>query len=71
MRGEIAIQGRAAAGVGRIQQEILEVHGDELDRARQLVAIRAAIAEGVVRRAQAQPHRADLPAGQVEQARIA
>ena len=71
MRGEIAIQGRPAAGVGRIQQEVLEIHRDELDRARQLVSVRAAVAEGFVRAAQAQPHRADLPAGQVEQARIA
>ena len=71
MRGEIAVQGRPAAGVGRIQQEIFEIHRDELDWARQFVAVRAAVAERVVRGAKAEPHRADLPAGKVEQARIA
>ena len=70
MRGEILIEGRPAAGVVRIQQEILEIHRDEFDRARQLVAIRAAIAESVVLDAQTHPHRADLPAGQIEQAWI-
>ena len=71
MRGEIAIQGRPAAGVRWIQQEVFEIHCDELDRAHQLVTVRAAVAEGVVRGTQAQPHRADLPARNIEQARIA
>jgi hypothetical protein len=71
MRGEKAIEGRTAAGVGRIQQEIFEIHGDELDRAREFVTVRAAVAESVVRAAKAEPHRADLPAGEIEQARVA
>src|SRR3546814_15853904 len=44
---------------------------DELGRAVEFVRIRAAVVEGVARQPQAEPQRADLPAGQVEQARIA
>src|SRR3546814_17981386 len=59
------------AGIRRIQDEILQVHRDELGRAVEFVRIRAAVGEGVARQPQAEPQRADLPAGQVEQARIA
>ena len=71
MRGEMTVEVRPAAGVGRIQQEVLEIHRDEFDRALKFVAVRAAIAETVVRVAQAEAHRADLPAGEIQQARVA
>ena len=37
VRGEKAVQVRPAAAVGRIEQKVLEVHGDEFGRARELV----------------------------------
>ena len=49
----------------------LEVHRDELGWAGQFVRVRAAVGEIVVRLAQSEPHRSDLPARQVQQAWIA
>src|SRR3546814_16926373 len=71
VRHEIPMQRGPPAGIRRIQDEILQVHRDELGRAVEFVRIRAAVGEGVTRQPQAEPQRADLPAGQVEQARIA
>src|SRR3546814_3069486 len=69
VRHEITMQRGPPAGIRRIQDEILQVHRDELGRAVEFVRIRAAVGEGVTRQPQAEPQRADLPAGQVEQAR--
>src|SRR3546814_12963607 len=69
VRHEITMQRGPPAGIRRIQDEILQVHRDELTRAVEFVRIRAAVGEGVTRQPQAEPQRADLQDGKVEQAR--
>src|SRR5690606_33214126 len=67
---EVRSERGPAAGVTGIQQVVLEVDRYMLARRGQLVTVRAAVAE-IVAGAAAGAQRGLLPAGQVEQARIA
>src|SRR3546814_6316673 len=53
VRHEITMQRGPPAGIRWIQDEILQVHRDELGRAVEFVRIRAAVGEGVTRQPQA------------------
>ncbi|MCY1284706.1 hypothetical protein D9M70_336210 [compost metagenome] len=64
------VERRAAAGVARVEEEVLHVHRDEFARVAQLVGVRAAQDEAVVRLALAVLAGVLRPAGEVEQARV-
>lgn len=66
----VAVERRAAAGVAGIEEEVLHVHRDELARIAQLVDVRAAQYEAIVRLAPPALAGALRPAGEIEQARV-
>ncbi len=66
----VAIQRRAAAGVGRVEEEVLHIDRDKFLGAADFVQIRAAHDLVVVLLAFAPPAHILLPASEVEQARV-
>ncbi|MND75337.1 hypothetical protein D3C80_669500 [compost metagenome] len=66
----VAVERRAAAGIGRIEEEVLHVHRDELARILQFVDVRAARHLVVFRFALAALADVLGPAGEVQQARV-
>ncbi|MNQ83290.1 hypothetical protein D3C85_983660 [compost metagenome] len=66
----VAVQGRATAGVTRVEEEILHVDRDKLLRAAGFVDVRAARDLTVVLLAFAATANVLLPTGEVEQARV-
>ncbi|MNF62628.1 hypothetical protein D3C84_443120 [compost metagenome] len=66
----VAVERRAAAGIGRIEEEVLHVHRDELARILQFVDVRAARHLVVFRFALAAFADVLGPAGEIQQARV-
>ena len=70
MRAQILLQRGSAAGVARVEEEILQIYRDEFAGVVQFVGVRAAIHLAVDGFPRAAPADRLRPAGQVEQARI-